>query len=178
MESDYEQQLTATQKKRLDQIIITQQRYNDWGHSLRDMGIRQATGEYIVHLNADSFLYPDALQSILDTSRVEYKPMIENGINRNSPDIIIYPIIMRGMTYHYDQYVRYRSKAGEIGMVYTGIPPRKNNIDCMQLVMKRTLWLEQGGWYLKSAESDGVMYSEFVKKYGMRVVDHVLGEHW
>jgi len=32
------------------------QRQNDWGHSLRDAGIRAATGDYVVHFNPDNVL--------------------------------------------------------------------------------------------------------------------------
>jgi hypothetical protein len=47
----------------------------------------------------------------------------------------------------------------------------------MQLVMKRQLWLDEGGWYDKSELSDGAMYEKFAAKYGYRTVGGVLGEH-
>ena len=40
----------------------TKTRYNDWGHSLRDLGIKEATGEYIVHFNPDNILYENDSQ--------------------------------------------------------------------------------------------------------------------
>jgi hypothetical protein len=45
-------------------------------------------------------------------------------------------------------------------------------------VMQRTLWLAEGGWHLRSIDSDGLMYPEFAKKYRVLAVPAVLGEHW
>jgi hypothetical protein len=52
------------------------------------------------------------------------------------------------------------------------------NIDAMQLVMKRSLWLAEGGWHDKREDGDGRMYEAFAKKYGYRTVGPVLGEHF
>src|SRR5688572_21127657 len=46
-------------------IGTTPQRFNDWGHSLRNLGIHHARGDYIVHFNPDNVLYPHALE-VLD----------------------------------------------------------------------------------------------------------------
>src|SRR5271170_6135257 len=43
-------------------VTCTEKRFNDWGHSLRDMGIREAKGDYILHFNADNTLMPNALE--------------------------------------------------------------------------------------------------------------------
>src|SRR6188474_2394726 len=45
-------------------IRCTEKRFNDTGHSLRDIGMREARGEYIVLFNADNILYPNALETI------------------------------------------------------------------------------------------------------------------
>src|SRR5438105_3579170 len=45
-------------------VFCTEQRHDDWGHSLRDRGIREAKGEYVLHFNADNILYPHALAEI------------------------------------------------------------------------------------------------------------------
>jgi len=61
----------------------------------------------------------------------------------------------------------------------TGAPTMLYNIDCMQLVMKRSLWLKYGGWYDKSETSDGVMYSRFVEenKSKTRYISEFIGLH-
>jgi len=61
-------------------------------------------------------------------------------------------------------------------VILTGIPPVVQNIDCMQLVMKRQLWLTEGGWYDKRELGDAYMYQQFAQKYGYRLVGPVLGE--
>ena len=39
-------------------------------------------------------------------------------------------------------------------------------------------WREIGGWYDRSAASDGQIYSRLVRERGARYVPAVLGEHW
>src|SRR5437762_14065631 len=58
-------------------IRCTEVRHNDWGHSLRDRGIREAKGDYIVHFNADNVLYPHALELIAAEIRRPWRMSIE-----------------------------------------------------------------------------------------------------
>jgi hypothetical protein len=69
-------------------------------------------------------------------------------------------------------------KNPEWALLLTGNPPRMGYIDAMQLVMRRELWLAEGGWYDKSNCGDGLMYQKFSAKYGYRSIEHVLGEHF
>jgi glycosyltransferase involved in cell wall biosynthesis len=151
-------------------------RYNDWGHSLRDRGIREATGDYIVHVNADNILYPDALELIDAEIRRPHRIFLEGVGPMDHNNIIIFPIVMHG----YQQLHEYvlRLPGSEWKMILTGNPPILGNIDAMQFVMKRSLWLAEGGWHDKRADSDGHMYQVFAKKYGYRNVGAVLGEHY
>ena len=48
----------------------------------------------------------------------------------------------------------------------------------MQLVMKRSLWLAEGGWSDKCMNADGILYERFAAKYRYRTVGPVLGEHF
>jgi len=147
-------------------------RHNDYGNSLRDLGILEAKGKYILHFNVDNILYPNALQEI-SKEILRMPRFIED---RNS--IIIFPILYRGWINV--NGVRYldKSLSEDTFTIFTGFPPVHSNIDAMQLVMKRELWLYEGGWYDKSSEGDGLMYQKFAEKYGYRTVGPVLGEHW
>lgn len=51
-----------------DQIkyFCTESRFNDYGHSLRQIGIEQATGDYVLLTNADNYFIPKAME-ILNT---------------------------------------------------------------------------------------------------------------
>ena len=92
---------------------------------------------------------------------------------------------MYGLQRFRDKIVQWRvvlspdsqSAWGGFYQILTGNPPVYQNIDGMQLVMKRTLWLQEGGWYDKRYEGDGMMYEAFTKKYGYRHVGPVLGAH-
>lgn len=159
--------------------IITEKRYDDWGHSLRDIGIKKASGEYLLFFNADNILYPQALEEVDRVSKDNiYRKADMNGREWNSDDIIIYPIYLKGQTYNGHGVTRHKGKEDKIKCILTGYPAQTNFIDCMQLVMRRVKWDYYGGWYDKSFASDGKMYARFVyENLGSRYCDEILGEH-
>jgi glycosyltransferase involved in cell wall biosynthesis len=158
-------------------IRCTARRHNDWGHSLRDIGIREARGQYIVHLNADNVLYPHALQAIAAEIRRPAIVLTANGRQLDLDNIVIFPIVMHDHVRFMYNVMRLPPASGR-SLILTGNPPIPGNIDCMQLVMKRSLWLAEGSWYDKSKESDSLMYQLLAPKYGYRTVGQVLGEHF
>ena len=137
----------------------TKKRYNDWGHSLRDLGIREAEGEYIVHFNPDNLLYSDALSQIA----------------RLDSDIIICPVILEGTLRRGNALVRTWDKQDRV--VLDGFPPIHQNIDAMQLIAKKSFWLKQGGWYDRSEQSDGKMYQAFCQKSVPLYCGYLIGVH-
>jgi glycosyltransferase involved in cell wall biosynthesis len=157
-------------------VECTDRRYNDWGHSLRDIGIRKATGDYILHLNADNLLYSDALEQIkAEIDRPPRLTDVTTGQPVDTADMILFPIILAGRQAFRGHL--FRVPGAEFYVYLTGHPPKFGNIDCMQLVIKREIWLREGGWYDKSRNSDSFMYEKFCEKYGYRTVGPVLGEH-
>lgn len=158
-------------------LKVTDRQYADWGNSLRDLGLKEAKGEYVVHFNVDNYLYPNALEEI--GKEIDRQPRLfsPDGTALDTNDIIIYPIIYRG--WQVNSGVAYlRKDHPEIFTIFTGVPPVPGNIDSMQLVMRRDLWLAEGGYYDKSPNGDGIMYERFTKKYGYRTVGPPLGEHF
>lgn len=158
-------------------VICTDKRLNDWGHSLRDRGLREARGDYIVIFNADNVLYPNALQEIssaIDRPIRIYHPVTKKPLDTNA--IVIFTILMRGAQRFGEQWVRFPDHP-EYGVVLSGNPPRAYYIDALQFVMRRDLWLAEGGWYDKSHAGDGLMYEKFALKYGYRALESILGEH-
>jgi hypothetical protein len=152
-------------------------RLNDWGHTLRDRGIRAANGDYIVHFNPDNILYPNALETLDKYSRAPV-PHVARGELAENPAILIFAIAMRGMNFN-GRWPIWRDPANPArALIFTGIPPVPGLIDCMQLVATRAVWLEIGGWYDRSERSDGTIYSRLVRERGARYVPSVLGEHW
>ncbi len=159
------------------EVRCTEQRHNDWGHSLRDRGIREACGDYILHFNADNVLFPDALETI--AAEIRRPPRLFDSRRQplDTDDIVIFPIRMWGLIKFREHTVQLKGRS-DFYFTMTGIPVAPGNIDCMQLVMKRSRWLEEGGWHDKREWSDGVLYQEFAAKYGYRVVGPTLGEHY
>lgn len=177
--TSYNDELNQQQFDFIDQIIVTEQRFNNWGHTLRDMGIRAAKGDYIIHFNADNVLFPHTLERFAFYADQNLPPIYDkHGVIKNDNTILIFSIYMRGVVYCNGGYSRRVGQEDTYSTIMTGIPTRFRNIDCMQLVMKRECWLAEDGWYDKSRNSDGIMYPDLVKKYGARYIPEVLGEHW
>jgi hypothetical protein len=157
-------------------VSASAHRHNDWGHSLRDAGIRQAQGDFIVHFNPDNLLYPHALETLEHASRLPLTTAPNPQWTEN-PQILIFVILMRGMAYSGRGPI-WRSRNPEHTLLCTGAPPTYGSIDCMQLVATRSTWLEIGGWYDRSETADAAIYSKLVQERGARYVTAVLGEHW
>ena len=175
----YSEELNPQELNFIDKIIISDTRKNDWGHSHRDHGMRIANGDYIVHLNADNVLYPHALERLALHADQDLAPIHDHkGVIKNTNNILIFSIYMKGVVFCNGSYTRRLGEEDRYATIMTGIPTKFRNIDCMQLVMKRECWLAENGWHDKSRNSDGIMYPEFVSKYGARYVPELLGEHW
>ncbi|MGH1427711.1 MAG: glycosyltransferase family A protein [Arenicella sp.] len=178
-ETPYDIELNDKERNFIDSIVITEKRYNDWGHSLRDLGIRQAKGEYIIHLNADNVLYSNALERLAFHASANYPPIFDAAGNiKNTNDILIFCLYMKGVVFCNGGFSRRPGQEDIYSIILTGIPTKFRNIDCMQLVMKREKWLKENGWSNRSRNSDGIMYPEFTQKYGARYIAELLGEHW
>jgi hypothetical protein len=167
---------------------ITEQRCGDWGHSLRDLGIRQARGQYIVHLNADNVLYPHAMQTLYAYSLLESRLLplkagpvfASEAVHVVNSDVLIFAIKMMGMINVLGSSVlaRIPDQHLEYSLILPGWPPVSNRIDAMQLVAKKEIWLALGGWHDKREASDGYLLESIAKLHGYRVIPEILGEHW
>ena len=178
----FAQELDLSRYPKISHLEVTSQRYNDSGHSLRDLGIRRARGEYIIHLNADNLLYDFALERIVTTMQTPRSNLRDNStgqiVDTNTNDIVIFPVLMIGVEGDGMRIWQNSRNDPRNAMILSGYPCVPGSIDCMQLVMRRSLWLAYGGWYDKSTNSDGMMYQRFVHERRARYVPAVLGEHW
>lgn len=120
-----------------------------WGHHSRDLGIKEAAGEYILHFNIDNILYPHALQTISDT------------INKTRADVVIYACT------HEKFGVKY----------FSGIPPVMGKIDLLQCVASKKAWESIGGWHRYDHSADGFLFEEIIARYGYTHIPEVLGEN-
>ena len=178
-QASYENELDQKELSAIHSITVTEQRFNDWGHTLRDKGIRQAKGEYIVHLNADNVLYSTALERLIYHADKQYPPIFDSTGNiKNNNHILIFCLYMKGVVFCNGSFSRRPGEEDTYSIILTGMPTKFRNIDCMQLIMKRSYWLKENGWHNRSRNSDGIMYPKFVEKYGARYIAELLGEHW
>src|SRR5215217_2141977 len=46
-------------------FMFTEKRYNDYGHSLRDLGIKEADGEFILITNDDKYYSPQFIEFMM-----------------------------------------------------------------------------------------------------------------
>jgi len=120
-----------------------------WGHHSRDLGIKLATGDYIINFNIDNILYPNALQKISDT------------IDKTSADIVIFACKHEKFDINY----------------FSGVPPVMGKVDLLQCVVSKKAWNSIGGWYRYDHSSDGYLFQELVEKYGYVHIPEVLGEN-
>jgi hypothetical protein len=120
-----------------------------WGHHSRDMGIKIAEGEYILHFNIDNILYPHALQTISDK------------IDKTKADVVIYACT------HEKFDIKY----------FSGIPPVMGKVDLLQCVASKKAWESIGGWHRYDHSSDGFLFEEIIARYGYVHIPEVLGEN-
>lgn len=120
-----------------------------WGHHSRDLGIKEAAGEYILHFNIDNILYPHALQTISDK------------IDKTKAEVVIYACT------HEKFDIKY----------FSGIPPVMGKVDLLQCVASKKAWNSIGGWHRYDHSADGFLFEDIIARYGYTHIPEVLGEN-
>ena len=148
----YENEIDLSIFDKSPKIINTPKRINDYSHSSKDLGMKIASGDYILHFNINNLLYSNCLEKI------------SNKINKTKSPIIIFAI--------------YHHKINGYNSPFTGLPPILYKIDALQLVAQRKIWQEIGYWYDKSNESDGKIYQDMCLKYPWTHINEILAENF
>lgn len=120
-----------------------------WGHHSRDLGIKQAIGEYIINFNIDNILYPNALEEI------------DKTLKQTKAECLVFACK------HEKFHIEY----------FSGIPPVMGKVDMLQCVVSKQAWDSVGGWYRYDHSADGYIFQELVQKYGYVHIPEVLGEN-
>lgn len=62
----------------------TEKRFNDYGHSLREIGLKDACGDYVLLTNADNYYVPKSLEFINDELNI---------IRPTDPDVVLFNMV-------------------------------------------------------------------------------------
>lgn len=63
------------------EYVCTEKRFNDYGHSLRDIGLKNIKGEYVLLTNADNYFIPRAIE------------FINEVIFERQPEVVIFDMV-------------------------------------------------------------------------------------
>ena len=132
-------------------LIDTETRTNKWGHPQRDLGIKIAQGEYIIHFNIDNYLEPHALEAL---------------------DQCFTDVQCDGLVFRIRQHVN--NQVSVLG----GFPPVHCGIDCLQMCASAEAWRSIGGWHNYEESSDGWLYMELYEKFHIEPVFLILGDNY
>jgi hypothetical protein len=137
----------------------TTKRMNNWGHSSRDLCMRYAYEnsdcDYYIQFNIDNLLERNALE------------LLNNKINETQSKIVIFSI----------RHHRLIGRGISHAVPFSGLPPHKFNIDCMQLVAHKNIWNEYDFWYDKHEQSDGEIYQKICLENSFVHVADILGDN-
>lgn len=143
---------------------IQTQHYGLWGHPQRTFMMFFARGDYFLNTNVDNVYYHNALEEIA-------KVVKEDTLTVFSVKMIGLNVV--GTKRWYDT-----PRKLDRHYVLTGFPVKFGNIDLMQLVAHKNIWLKNGFWNNFERDSDGKMYEKLAEKYPVRYMYNVLAEHY
>lgn len=134
------------QRKKPMQITYecTSERFNDYGHSLREIGLKKATGQYVLITNADNYYIPKTLEFI-DIA-------IQNSDHK--PDVIMFDM------------VHSHENAGETkapSYSFFKVSYKRNFIDMGAAVVETSL-AQRAGFSDKSFAADATYFENVLNK--------------
>jgi len=140
------------------QVNFSERRHNDVGHSLREVGIREAETDFILITNDDNYYVPIAVETILHTFEKEDSDMVLFDMVHSHER----PGGRRQTSYNY-----FKTK------------PSMNNVDIGAFAVKTEL-AKKVGWRDKGYAGDGTFCEDLVsskKKFKISKVNKILFVH-
>lgn len=122
----------------------TSERFNDYGHSLREIGLKKATGQYILITNADNYYAPKTLEFI-DIA-------IKNS--EHKPDVIMFDMVHS----HRDPGIKKAPRYTLFKVSY-----KRNFIDMGSAVVETSL-AQSAGFSDKSFAADATYFENILNK--------------
>ena len=130
---------------------FTESRHNDFGHSLRDMGIKVVDTEYLLITNDDNYYVPEFLK------------LMFNEIAMNKLDMVLCDMVHSNinvsdgkMYYLKDQYTYFRTY------------PQKFLIDIGCFIVRTSL-AKEVGFRDKSFTGDGTFVEDIMSRFGQSI---------
>lgn len=148
------EQLVGAYQKQHDNIqyMQTDQRYNDYGHSLREIGLHRADTEFLMFTNDDNYYAPKFLEYMFE------------AIRRDQLDLVLCNMIHSHKNpgkYKQDDYHLFDSY------------PKRKYMDMGNFIVRREL-AQEVGFADKSYTADGVFIDKLIERYN---VVNLIG-HW
>lgn len=122
----------------------TKTHFNDYGHSLREIGLEKATGEHILITNADNYYSPKGLEFI-------NKAIVNNT---SKPDIVMFDMVHS----HANPGLRKAPSYSFFKVIY-----KRNFIDMGAAVVETSL-AKRSGFADKSYSAYATYYENILKK--------------
>lgn len=125
------------------EYLETEERYNDWGHSLRDIGIRRADTEFVLLTNDDNYYMPKFLECMFEP------------INNWDADFVLCD-----MVHNLPNPGRYIQPEYNYFDTY----PKKLYIDIGTFIVRTTM-AKEVGFRDKSFAGDGTFVEDLLKRF-------------
>jgi len=131
------------------QIIYqeTSLRFNDYGHTLRDIGLSEAVQEYVLLTNGDNYYVPIFIEEI------------RKSITEENPEIVYFDMVHSHLIKDLPNPIGYQALITE---------PRINRIDIGSFVFRRVLG-QSIGFKERGFAADGIFF-EALKATGPKIV--------
>ena len=150
------QQLVENQLDSRRKYLFLPKQSGHFGAGVRAKLTPSAGGEFLVYLDDDNVLFPDYLEKMV--AALTQNPFAGFAVSR---------------TLHFGPLPEFM---GLPPQVITGIPPKRQHIDTIQVMVRKAAILESG-WVLNGYFSDGYTYEKLAKNFSYVEVPEVLSAH-
>lgn len=144
--------------------VETPTRFNDWGHTLRGLGLDRCRTPYFCTQNADNYLTPMFVASVIEG----FEEPLLTPLGRAHPDVVVFDIV-----HNYANV----NNGGEPPYSVLDVSGRRNRCDAGSMVV-RTAVAQNVGWRSLAADSDGTFIDDLVRAHAkVHKIPGVLAVH-
>lgn len=129
--------------------LETPQRFNDWGHTLRILGLERATTEFWATTNADNYLMP----SYVDLLLAGFDAPLITPFGAQPADLVLTPMV--------HNYANVNNRQDPPYSVLE-VEPRRNRCDAGSLAVRTSL-AKDVGWRSLASAADGDFIEDLMR---------------